>query len=59
MNLRAEGLAGLLAVGTSVGGARSKALITFNETTGDVRSGQVAAPPGYGYWLLKLNNVHD
>lgn len=53
------GLASLLAVGTSAGGARPKALIAFNETTGDVRSGQVTAPAGYGYWLLKLDGVHD
>jgi serine/threonine-protein kinase HipA len=24
-----------------------------------VRSGQVTAPPGFGYWLLKLDGVHD
>ena len=62
VNLRdeaTEGLAGLLAVGTSAGGARPKALIAFNETTGDVRSGQVTAPAGYGYWLLKLDGVRD
>ena len=62
VNLRdetAEGLASLLAVGTSAGGGRPKALIAFNETTGEVRSGQVAAPPGYAYWLLKLDGVRD
>ena len=61
-NLRdetAEGLAALLAVGTSAGGARPKAIIAFNEATGEVRSGQVTAPPGFGYWLLKLDGVHD
>lgn len=54
-----QGLAGLLAVGTSAGGARPKALIAFDEATGDVRSGQVPAPAGYGYWLLKLDGVQD
>lgn len=54
-----EGLAALLAVGTSAGGARPKALIAFNDTTQDVRSGQVTAPDGYGYWLLKLDGVRD
>lgn len=61
-NLRdeaAEGLAALLAVGTSAGGARPKAIIAFNEDTGEVRSGQVKAPPGFGYWLLKLDGVCD
>ncbi|UPL51387.1 type II toxin-antitoxin system HipA family toxin [Hymenobacter sublimis] len=55
----AEGLAALLAVGTSAGGARPKAIIAFNEDTREVRSGQVTAPPGFGYWLLKLDGVQD
>ncbi len=62
VNLRdeaTEGLAALLAVGTSAGGARPKAIIAFNEETGVVRSGQVTAPPGFGYWLLKLDGVRD
>lgn len=62
VNLRdgeAEGLAALLAVGTSAGGARPKAIIAFNEESGEVRSGQVQAPPGFGYWLLKLDGVRD
>lgn len=54
-----EGLAALLAVGTSAGGARPKAIIAYNEETREVRSGQVTAPPGFGYWLLKLDGVHD
>jgi len=61
-NLRdeaAEGLAALLAVGTSAGGARPKAIIAFNEESGEVRSGQVQAPSGFGYWLLKLDGVRD
>jgi serine/threonine-protein kinase HipA len=62
VNLRdgaADGLAALLAVGTSAGGARPKAIIAYNEESGEVRSGQVTAPPGFGYWLLKLDGVHD
>jgi serine/threonine-protein kinase HipA len=54
-----EGLAALLAVGTSAGGARPKAIIAYNEETKEVRSGQVTAPPGFGYWLLKLDGVRD
>lgn len=38
-------LAALLAVGTSAGGARPKAVVAYNEQTGEVRSGQLAAPP--------------
>lgn len=58
-NEATEGLAALLAVGTSAGGARPKAIIAYNEETREVRSGQVTAPPGFGYWLLKLDGVHD
>ena len=47
----------ILLVGTSAGGARAKALIAFDPTTQEVRSGQVTAPPGFGYWLLKFDGV--
>jgi serine/threonine-protein kinase HipA len=50
-------LGDILKVGTSAGGARAKAVIAWNETTGEVRSGQVRAPPGFGYWLLKFDGV--
>lgn len=54
-----EGLAKILAVGTSAGGARAKAIIAWNEETGDVRSGQVHAGKGYHYWLLKFDGVSN
>lgn len=47
----------ILRVGTSAGGARAKAIIAWNETTGEVRSGQVKAPPGFGYWIMKFDGV--
>jgi len=47
----------ILRVGSSAGGARAKALIGWNEATGEVRSGQVALPPDYGYWLIKFDGV--
>lgn len=49
----------ILSIGTSVGGARPKAVITYNEQTGDVRSGQCDAEPGYEHWLIKLDGVSD
>jgi serine/threonine-protein kinase HipA len=52
-----EGLGKILAVGTSAGGARAKAIIAWNEASGDVRSGQIDAGPGYTYWLLKFDGV--
>jgi len=47
----------ILKVGTSAGGARPKAVIAFNETTGEVRSGQTSAPKGFEQWLIKLDGV--
>lgn len=44
----------LIQVGTSAGGARAKAIIAINDQ-GHVRSGQVTAPQGYSYWLLKFD----
>ena len=37
-----EAMKAILAVGSSAGGARPKAIIAYNEATGQVRSGQVA-----------------
>lgn len=47
----------ILRVGTSAGGAKPKAIIAYNEQTNEVRSGQVKAPKGFGYWLLKFDGV--
>lgn len=46
-------------IGTSAGGARAKALIAYNSKTGEVRSGQAAAPNGFSHWLLKFDGVTD
>lgn len=47
----------ILRVGASAGGARAKAVIAWNPSTNEVRSGQVKAPPGFEYWLLKFDGV--
>jgi serine/threonine-protein kinase HipA len=54
---RHHGLTEMLRVGTSAGGARAKAIIAWNPKTNAVRSGQVRAPEGFGYWLLKFDGV--
>jgi serine/threonine-protein kinase HipA len=54
---RHASLTEILRVGTSAGGARAKAIIAWNPLTQEVRSGQVAAPAGFGYWLLKFDGV--
>ncbi len=53
----AKSLDEILRVGTSAGGARAKAVIAWNPDSGEMRSGQVTAPEGYGYWLLKFDGV--
>ncbi len=47
----------LVQVGSSAGGARAKALIAWNESTNEVRSGQMQLGPGFDYWLMKFDNV--
>lgn len=47
----------LLSIGTSAGGARPKAVVAFNESTGQMRSGQVDAGSGFEYWILKFDGV--
>lgn len=54
---RNDALQQILRVGTSAGGARAKAIIAWNPGTNEVRSGQVTAPEGFGYWLLKFDGV--
>jgi serine/threonine-protein kinase HipA len=51
------GLLEILGVGLSAGGARAKAMIAWNPATNEVRSGQVAAAPGFEHWLLKFDGV--
>ena len=52
-----EELRQLIKVGTSAGGARAKAVIAYNEQTGEIRSGQTIAPQGFTHWLIKLDGV--
>jgi len=52
-----QALNDILRVGTSAGGARAKAVIAWNPSTNEVRSGQVPAGEGFEYWLLKFDGV--
>jgi serine/threonine-protein kinase HipA len=47
----------ILRVGTSAGGARAKAILAFNETTGEFRSGQLPVERGFGYWVVKFDGI--
>lgn len=50
-------IAEIVRLGTSAGGQRAKAIIAYNKQTGEVRSGQVDAPGGFDYLLIKLDGV--
>jgi len=50
-------LANLIRVGTSAGGARAKAVIAWNPTTHEIRSGQFDVAPGFEHWLLKFDGI--
>lgn len=54
-----QALEKIISVGTSAGGARAKAVIAWNPTTQEVRSGQVKTDSGFGYWLLKFDGVEE
>lgn len=54
-----KALMDILKIGTSAGGARAKAIITYNPSTGEIRSGQADAPKGFSQWLIKFDGVTD
>lgn len=59
-NLNADkkaAIAEIVRLGTSAGGQRAKAIIAYNKKTGEVRSGQIEAPAGFDYYLIKLDGV--
>lgn len=47
-------LESLYEVGTSAGGQHTKAVIARNNKTGEIRSGHIALPNNYTYYLLKF-----
>ena len=54
---RKAAIAEILRLGTSAGGQRAKAIIAYNKDTAEVRSGQIEAPEGFDYYLIKLDGV--
>lgn len=54
---RKQAVKDILSIGTSAGGARAKAVIAYNRETGQIRSGQVDAGPGFEHYLLKFDGV--
>ncbi|MFC5049695.1 type II toxin-antitoxin system HipA family toxin [Rubritalea spongiae] len=55
----ASALTDILRVGTSAGGARAKAVIAWNPTSHEVRSGQADTANGFEHWLLKFDGVNS
>lgn len=54
-----EGLAEILLVGTSAGGARAKAVIGINESRDTILSGQRKLPKGFEHYLIKFDGVKE
>lgn len=50
-------LANIIRVGTSAGGARAKAVIAWNPSTEEIRSGQFDVADGFEHWLLKFDGL--
>ncbi len=61
-DLDKDSLSDILRIGTSVGGARAKALIAIktdsNNKIIEIRPGDIIQPEGYSYWLLKIDGVN-
>lgn len=49
----------ILKMGTSAGGARPKAIIAYNEITGQIKSGQSTQDAGFEHWLIKFDEISD
>ena len=54
---QAKALAQILRVGTSAGGARAKAVLSWNETTDEFHSGQIKTGPGFTQWIFKFDGT--
>jgi len=54
-----EHLNELIKVGTSAGGQRAKAIISYNPKTNEIRSGQTKAPKGFDHYIFKFDGVQD
>ena len=55
----ARAIEDIFRVGTSAGGARAKAILAWNESTGEFRSGQVPHDKGFTYWLMKFDGIRN
>lgn len=62
-DLDKDSLSDILRIGTSVGGARAKALIAIKTDSDnnieEIRPGDIIQPEGYSYWLLKIDGANE
>lgn len=62
-DLDKESLTDILRIGTSVGGARAKALIAIkrgqNHKIEEIRPGDIMQANGYSYWILKIDGANE
>jgi serine/threonine-protein kinase HipA len=56
-HLAKAALAQIIQVGTSAGGARAKAVVSWNPSTNEIRAGQFDVSPAFEHWLLKLDGM--
>jgi serine/threonine-protein kinase HipA len=54
-----DALLSLIQIGSSAGGARAKAVIAYNPSTGEMRSGQTTVPDGFEHWIIKFDGMKD
>ena len=62
-DLNKESLTEILRIGTSVGGARAKALLAIKENERgkiiEIKPGDIVQPNGFTYWLLKIDGANE
>ena len=49
----------MLRIGTSVGGARAKALIAINEKTQEIKAGDILQGEDFEYYIIKFDGLKD
>jgi len=54
-----QSLSTLLRIGSSVGGARAKALIAINEKTQEIKAGDILQGEGFEYYIIKFDGLKD
>ncbi|MDR3000068.1 MAG: type II toxin-antitoxin system HipA family toxin [Fibromonadaceae bacterium] len=54
-----QSLSTLLRIGTSVGGARAKALIAINEKTQEIKAGDILQEGDFEYYIIKFDGLKD